>query len=327
MKRVALFTPNPSDSTSFYRSFGPFSRLHEITDFRPAFPREVSWASYAFADVAYMHRPSTKEHVKMIKYAKAMKKKVWVDNDDDLLNIPIDNSCHEDFQKPEVRQAYIESMMYADVVTVQCEELKTRYQTFNKNIHVVPNAWDEKTFGHLRREPAENKIVLWRGSETHMKDVYTYAEEIVECMKQHLDWKIVFLGMAPFFILDKLSKEQTRVIHQMGILEYFELLSKINPAIMIVPLNDNSFNRIKSNIAWIEGTVAGAAVLRPDWDNWAGIDNYCYNGRASFVHRLNYMMSNPDKLRASNLGSFDYVMNCCTLGTVNKIRKEILESL
>ena len=48
------------------------------------------------------------------------------------------------------------------------------------------------------------------------------------------------------------------------------------PKRAITPLCDTPFNRAKSNISWIESTVAGAVCVAPDFPEWnrPGIINY-----------------------------------------------------
>lgn len=326
MKKLAVFTPNLADSTSFYRVQLPLVRLRRKKEFEIGFPREVAWPTFADCDVAYFHRPSTKDHVEMIKMAKALNKKVWVDHDDDLMCVPVDNPFHHNFQKS---VPYLEAgIQLADVVSVQCEELKERYLKFNPNIEVIPNAFDSETFGHLRVPHKANKIVLWRGSETHSKDMFTYKDQIIAAMKKNPDWTLIFLGAAPYFILDELPEMQTRVLEQMDIIRYLQLLSKINPAIMIVPLNDNPFNKIKSNIAALEGTVAGAAVLQPNWRNWpTNPESFVYSSPESFGQQLEFMMSHPEKIASSNARTYEHILEHQTLLVANKVRARILDNL
>lgn len=116
-----------------------------------------------------------------------------------------------------------------------------------------------------------------------MADVYRYADDIAALAHSHPDWEWVFMGMYPWFLKDKMPPEKMRILRPCGIGEYFQVLSRMDASIMVVPLVDNPFNRAKSNIAQIEAAVAGAVAIVPDWYEWKhnGSMNYdAFNFRA-----------------------------------------------
>lgn len=327
MKRLGVITPNDADTTSFYRGMGPLSQLTKITPFEIVSLNKLHWATLSQVDALFMLRPITKEHVKIIRMAKAMNIKTWVDNDDDLLSVPIDNSSSELYDNEGVRAAYTQCMQLADIVSVQGNILKRKYDYLNSNIVDIPNALDVQTYGRYHKEKTERtKIVLWRGSDTHMKDVYYFRKPIIKAMEANPNWTIVFMGMYPFYIFDELPERQCRFIRMLEPLEYIQLIHKINPDVMIVPLDDNPFNRVKSNISWIEGTSAGAAVLKPNWDNWTYI-SYSYKNHEDFGEKLLEMMKPGAPIESVNLESWDHIKNFLSLDQTNLIRKEVLNSL
>lgn len=174
------------------------------------------------------------------------------------------------------------------------------------------------------------KVIVWRGSHTHVRDLMYYAADILTLHDQHPDWKWFFLGYEPFFITEKMRPESYGTAPFAGHMEYFNLLQKLQAPIHIVPLPKNQFNESKSNIAWIEGTLAGSAVLCPDFKEWnvSGAQPYQEN---SFIKNLGMLMAAkddyPEYLEGLQEQSWQTVLNHLTLTKVNAIRRICLQKL
>lgn len=330
-KTMSLLTGSPTDATSFYRAIGPFSRLRETFEFNVMFNRELSWATLSWSNILFMHRPDNVNHVQVAKIARKMGRKVWIDFDDDMTCVPTDNPCFKDALA--AKPWAIECLKIADVVTVTTEAMKENFSKWNKNIHVIPNGVDSRIFkGPEKTEP--NKLILWRGTPTHDRDLWTYASAITRALEKHPDWRIIFLGYNPWFITNHLKDSQYTLIEGQELLSYFELIQKMKPDIMIVPLHDSPFNRAKSNIAWLEGSMAGAAVVRPAWENWAPEipeGSYATNddlAMNNFYNEFDLLMSHSyDQLGDINKRSVEVIKQKYMLDDLNVKRKELIEAL
>lgn len=326
MQRIAIFTEDPADATSFYRAFGPFTHLIESYKFDPQFPSTINWASLGFCDILFMHRPVTANHVKAIKLAKASGKKVWVDYDDDLFCVPYWNKAHGYFK--DNRQNIGQCIFNADVVTVTTKIMAKRFKDINKNTLVVPNALDERVYNRFSKEKKGNSnLVLWRGSETHEGDLMRYRDEIIEVMNSHPDWKIVFMGCEPMYITRYLKPKTYQCFPQMEIMDYTELLCKLSPDVMIVPLEDNNFNRAKSEIAWLEGTMAGAACVTPSWDPWPQDNPFSYSTPISFKKSMAQAMDVPIRSSLYRKMCWNKIQSSKSLKNVNSLRRGVIRSL
>ncbi len=110
----------------------------------------------------------------------------------------------------------------------------------------------------------------------------------------------------------------------MPIEDYMTFISDMNPDIMIVPLADNPFSRGRSNIAWLEGSYAGAEVLGPRWKEWEQPGICTYKDRNDFTEKLSGMMQGPN----GSLGiSEDYIAQNLMLDHVNLKRVQLIESV
>lgn len=312
--RVLLLTENKHDATSFYRGAGIVSDLSIKTkaqidvfnwdDLKP------DWTVFAMYDLVYMQRPLTKTAVDAAVYLKMMGKRLWIDWDDDYINIPTYHFYVLQLQSYRENIKQLAGM--ADIITVTTNALNTVYSQFNSNILIIPNAIPAALFNKVKYSNSGG--VFWRGSHLHFPNVIHYASEIQRVIDTGI--KIRFMGLNPFFL-----KSYT-MLPEMDIYNYIDHYRKISPKFSFVVLIDNAFNRSRSNIAWIEATISGTVCLAPDWEEWKkpGIINY--STREEFISK--FIEMNERDLTNYYEESCDYIAENLILEKVNKIRAEIL---
>ena len=267
---IALVIPNSGDATSHYRGFGPMNALKKQFGVSTKRLTQVTWADLSDCDIVYLQRPHTSEHLALIGLAKSTGVKVWCDFDDLLCGLTPDNPAFDYFNS--FSKNVIQSINLADHVTVSSKFLMDEYSKYNKSISIVPNAWNDlihpRPFEVKKRNQLGNRSVFWRGTDTHIKDLHDVHLEIRELAKQS-SWS--FMGFCPWFLRGVGQK-----INPMDIISYMAFMQSVKFDVNAVPLHDSSFNRAKSNISWIESTVAGAVCVAPDFPEWhrPGIINY-----------------------------------------------------
>lgn len=322
-KRVLIMCPEPGDATSFYRGMGPFFELeHVMEDFEFYYPREAfvyDWTTYSKMDVIFFQRPMMPEHFRLIKEGKDFGVKIWIDHDDNLLEIPESNPAHQKHSRPENRKALMDCMRAADLVTVSTDALKLS----DKKFHVVPNAFNERFCKRLESVPAQKeKVILWRGTPSHQEDLLHYAPDIIKFKQENPDWTFCFFGFNPWFLKKHMKFEVIPFCDDLN--SYFQIIQEIQPKIQMVTLQNTAFNRAKSNIAWIEGTFAGAVTLAPaDMDEWnrPGIIPY-----ENLQAGLEFATKKADLVQEHMLSN-DYIQEHLLLSSVNKKREVLLRDL
>ena len=249
------------------------------------------------ADVVPIQRPADQAShgAATLNLAKVNRKPVWIDFDDDLYAVPFSNPTHSVYSKPKTQNNVTTMIAKADLVTVSTPAIATKFQAILQGLEkakqkdpewilgpgkvvVIPNAYDTELLSKLepRKTVPPRKLICWRGSATHNADLMTHAEPFCRAFGKHLDWTINMVG-APFWgfveAIDKIPgiKPTNNVITEsLDPINYFDFLKSIAPMLMVVPLEDNAFNRAKSNIVWLEGLHAGAITLAPRrWDGAA----------------------------------------------------------
>lgn len=334
---VAAHCPNPTDVTSLYRGLGPLLEIRKISNEKEIniIPFErMNWVMCKSADLVFLQRPYLKEHVEMVKMAKMNRKPVWVDYDDFLLDIPLDNPAYGTYMRPDVHSNIANILSMADFVTVTTRALKALYEQpvtaengvnlpMGQNVHVIPNSYDYFYHG-LPVKNSGNKLVTWRGTNTHDRDIQDYEEPLVEFFKANPEWKIEFIGFRPWRTIEKIGS-QARFKSPVDPMYYMDYLKKIGPSVHIVPLNDSIFNRCKSNIAWIEATVAGASVIAPDWEQWRNPGTITYTSKGDFYAALDWFSKNQEILENKRKESLDWMLKNYNLVDSNKKRLTIIE--
>ena len=320
MIRIKALTAYAYGACSFYRSMGVLPH----TGYQIDLLQKVSFEFLMGGNIFYVERPDRNDLLQAIRAAKKLNMKIWIDFDDDLFCLPSDNSCANHYNNLNVQKIMVESIKLSDVVTVATEEIKNQLLKYNKNIIVIENAFNNFNF-KFKKNLSKNKIVMWRGSETHVNDLYTYKDEINGCMKKYKDWDFLFFGKLPWLLMKNFVKKEE--IQPQYIIDYFDYIYNINPSVFIVPLVFNKFNLSKSNIAWIEGTYSGAVCLAPDMPEWRrpGIVNY--STCREFYQNLNMLMSDEGYREENYYKSFEYIKKNLLLSDINKKRIKIIKNL
>lgn len=329
MINILEVIPSSNDATSLYRARLPLLRLQKLLpDKIMIYPHNNSvapnWDYILLFDMVFLQRPVDKHYFNIFKQAKIHGLPVWIDYDDLLCSIPVDNPSH-DHHTPEKIEIMGDFIRFADIVTVSTTALKInlekKYKIKKGIIKVIPNALDLEMFP-LTPEFKNSKNIMWRGSHTHMNDLMEFSEEIVDVMNSNKSWKINFMGYNPFFITGKIKNfTYTKFL---GVDKYLNLLPNLNNSICIIPLHDSNFNHSKSNIAWIESTYAGAVCLAPDWEEWRKPGVVTYKNKADFKQKLKAMVTGAYDLKRMHQESWQFIRDHLSLAEVNKQRLTLI---
>ena len=256
MNRLLFLNYSNHDACSFYRSAGIAKDLKKKgfdIDVAQIGDKTLYWSDLLMYDVVMIQRPYSADLIPFIKQIKIMGIKLWLDYDDNLLDVPEDNPAYTRYMQQNVKDNITTMLKLADVVSVTTNALKVAYQKHNPNIKVIPNAFNDGLFMRDSQKdlPKRKPIVAWRGSDTHQKDLMAYSS-VNNSVDEFPEWKFLFIGYNAWF----LPKKDNRLFAPAtDIIWYHYSLYDIAPSVMQVPLYDNPFNRAKSSIAAIEGVL------------------------------------------------------------------------
>lgn len=348
MKTLLAFAPAYTDATSFYRAFGPLGELKKQYDINIIRGEEVNWATLSTVDALFLQRPFNSTHVQIVEMARGNGKKIWIDYDDDLYSVPLGNRAHKLYSNKQTQNNITTLIAKADFVSVSTHQLKRRLceilnklkeknlpdiNTSSDKIVVVPNAYNRNFCRYRGDVSSQKKVLTWRGSDTHDKDLLVYTQAIKQAFQNDLSWTMNLIGQPFWYTIEQLSsipdiKESNLVVTPaLDPAEYWKFIYQTNPSLVFVPLFDCLFNRAKSNIAWIEGIHAGAACLAPDWEEWRkpGIINF-KDPKDFFEKMLSVLKGEVDTMKLYEDG-WQYILENLTIEKVNPLRKQILDQM
>lgn len=196
--------------------------------------------------------------------------------DDDLFNVPADNTAHSYYADPEVQSQLAGNLAAADLVTVSTEYLGERMRQYtNAPIVVLPNCL------YLKRLPKrlESGGVLsvgWAGSGTHRADLEAAAVPLRRAIDR-AGARFVNVGAD---YTDIVGAKDTQYI---GWTQHVELSYELlNFDIGVAPLVDNEFNRSKSPLKAMEYGARGIPTVASAVEPY---NNYIEHGVDGFLVR------------------------------------------
>jgi len=311
-----------TDPCSFYRGREPLAQINRLDGYEVVpMGNQIDWSWMSFFDIVFLQRPADDYQLRVIELAKNMNKKIWVDFDDDLINIP-DTHPTDLINYYNSKRKILETIIrLSDVVTVSTEDLKEKYSKYNRNIVVIPNCHNDYIFPAKNKSKfTNNNKVFWRGNKTHEHDIYIYKDAINRALKKNREF--YFLGER-FIFIDK--NNNVHYESTMSLIDYFTYIKKLNASLLVVPLDENELNLSKSNISWIEGTYAGSSCLIPDFGDFVNCPGLKYSNEDMFEFLLN--KSEKENLEPYNKQSWEYICDNLLLSKQNNKRIEVIKSL
>lgn len=209
--------------------------------------------------------------VRMIESDKTL---VW-QTDDDLWNIPEWNPSSELLEPGDLECTKV-LMDRANQIFVSTDELAEAVN-FPDKTTVLPNLIDLALFGERKNinNPDIIKIV-WMGSSSHDIDLEQVVTPIEKIVKDFSNVVVIFWGYLPTGLGTFVRKPGFPYAHIVPRLPnvyfgewftgrtYFRKLVSLEPDIAIMPLADCKFNNSKSNLKYLEMSMAGAACIATD---------------------------------------------------------------
>jgi hypothetical protein len=242
---------------------------------------------YTNTQVVRVQRQATSHQRKFYEFLKELSQKMnfrLIYEIDDIMfyeDIPSYNKFKPAFASDEIRNNAIAMMQMSDEITVTCEFMKKYYmeKTGHKNVTVIPNyppKWwignffDEKkistNFDSHRKKPR----ILYAGSGAHFdvenrvnqQDDFHHVLQAIVDTKDKYQW--VFLGAYPLALRPYIMNGTFEFHNWSALYNYPEAISKLNVNMMVAPLQDNNFNKAKSDLKYVEACSFGLPIACQD---------------------------------------------------------------
>ena len=188
-------------------------------------------------------------------YARASSALRVLGMDDLLTDLPRDNPFALTIY-PDIAERIARAVSLCDRLVVSTQALADTYGGGAKDVRVIPNTLDGERWKGLSNTPrgGARPRVGWAGARQHLGDL-RLIETVVEATHRELDW--VFLGMCP----PSIRPFATEVHDMVPVARYPEKLASLGLDVAVAPLEDNPFNRAKSNLKLLEYGILGIPVV------------------------------------------------------------------
>lgn len=234
-----------------------------------------------------LQRQASKEQKMFFEFLKSIQPelgfKIIYEVDDVVFreDIPDYNIYKPAFDNDEIRQNCIDMINMSDEVTVTCKHMRDLYKlrTGKQEISVVPNFppywWIGHQFNYRKiidnfEKNKKKPRIVYSGSGAHF-DVYNKTNQqddfthVIEFISKNVDkYQFVFIGAVPPPIKHLVDNRKIEFHPWRTLIEYPNFLDSLNAQLFLAPLQDNSFNRSKSDIKYIEAACLGVPCLVQD---------------------------------------------------------------
>jgi len=275
---------------------------------------------YIMAKGVRIQRQATKQQLEFVKFLMEIKKqtgmKVMYEIDDLCFkeDIPDYNKYKPAFVNPEIRESAQAIMSMCDEITVTCDFMKDYYmdKTGNKNISVIPNFMPKFWLGnHYDLTKNMNNLdkfkkkprILYAGSGAHFdvdnrvgqKDDFYHVNDIIRRTVDKYQW--VFLGAFPLSLMDLIKSGKIEFHQWKRLFEYGQAISDLNINMMVAPLENNNFNKSKSDLKYIEACAFGLPIACQDLCTYANAP-VKFNTGDEMIDRINETLKDTDKYKS-----------------------------
>jgi O-antigen biosynthesis protein len=261
-----------------------FSNLGDSTSLTRMVYKKDFYADFRVVKVQRQAAQHQKEFVAWLKsIQKEMGFKIMYEVDDVVFHeeIPDYNIYKEHYVDDNIRQNAIDIINMVDEVTVPCKYMRDLYieKTGKTEISVVPNFhprwWIGRQYDYKNvissYESNRNKPrIVYSGSGAHfdVKNKTGQQDDFSHVLKFIIDnvdkYQFVFIGAYPLPLGPLIQSKKIEFHPWQTLINYPEFLKSLDAQLFIAPLQDNRFNRSKSDIKYIESSVLGIPCMCQD---------------------------------------------------------------
>ena len=260
------------------------------------------------ADLLVLSRYTSARGTDWIRLARSDGIPVVFHTDDDLLAVPesVGEAKFKAYNDPARLKALRENIEASDLLYVSTAPLARRFQDHGFVLPIVAGdiycSVKPDDIGALVA-PATGPVIGYMGTAGHAADLAMVLPTVCELMESipALQFEVFgTIAMPP-----DLARFGTRVRHLAQVGDYAEFIAYLRTLgwwVGLAPLEDNTFNRCKSDTKWVEYSLAGIAVVASDLPLY---DRACADGAGiqaataqEWYDALNRMIYQPDLRRA-----------------------------
>jgi glycosyltransferase involved in cell wall biosynthesis len=215
----------------------------------------------------------------------------------------------------------------SDALIVSTPGLKEQLSEYNSDIHVVENAINLPLWRKSHPSPGRRRVTIgWVGGGTHTEDLATVKDVIFEVLAKNKNVVFRCVHGCPEFFKHKTDcpwlntndprYDKARVCPRCGgidriewthdfysIEKYPKWVNRQKFDIGIAPLEDNNFNRAKSNLRWLEYSALGIPTVASNIGHFKetvrhGETGFLVNDSNEWISALEKLIQDEDLRRS-----------------------------
>lgn len=267
VEQLYLSEPNGENTGQFHHRISNPARLFDgnktlkldtLSIHDPDFPDRA-----CACDLLVVHSLVAQEVEAVIRHRRTVGRPTVYEIPDDVLEVgswlPEEHALHS----PLLRQDILHLASLCNGLQVPSPGLAARYSALNSRVAVldnyvpVPEEMPTRTQGF---------VFGWAGTRSHYDDLAAIAPAIILFCNSHPDAIFAFMGDRATFdaLFSAIPSSQQRVQPFGTYGAYMDFLRTLH--VGLAPLKPTAFNRGRTDVKFIEYTVAGAATLLSDTD-------------------------------------------------------------
>jgi hypothetical protein len=226
-------------------------------------------------------------------------------------DIPDYNRCKDAFVGQSIIDSILEIMQNMDEITVCSKFMKEYYKekTGNKNITYVPNYppkfwldrfYNKQKIQDLYEKNKKRPRVLYSGSGTHvdvlnrtgLNDDFKHITDAI--IKARKKFKFVWKGCFPMVLKPYIDNGEMEYVDWSSLMDYPQGLYDTNCNVAFASLQDNIFNKSKSNIKMVEAGGLGMPGAYQDLCTYEEAELKFKTGD-DLIQQLEYITSDYDR--------------------------------
>lgn len=237
-----------------WRISDPFKYLRKLGVDAYVSDETITEQAAKWADVVVLSSVVYKEGIALLReYQVEHGLKIVVDCDD-YFDLNPDSPFIKEHEKSDAKRVIKKTMEIADMVTTTTKHLAGKLSEINKNVKVLPNYMDMDRWDLAKYHNESDRIRIgWAGSMTHLDDLKMIVEPLIKIKQNYPQVDYIFVGETRIADLFPFPVET-----MLGV--PFDVwpakLNGLRLDIGLAPLKDTPFNKCKSNIKWLEYSIA-----------------------------------------------------------------------
>lgn len=273
MAKIFFWSGAREDACSFYRCAEP-ARVLKARGHAAAWDPQVGLATALMSDVIVIARPTEPptQHLmaQLLRVPDHQRPRIVVELDDDLMSLPEHHLAHPMMADERRRERLHTAVENADIVTVTNEHLAKQVALMrsfgSSDVRVVPNYVPERFVVPNVPTPGAfgSPVITWAGSDTHRRDFDQVATALRQLLRERTDFRVRIVG-APYADRLRSAVPADAAYARIAQVPWIEGVPRYVPTLAghigLAPLEDDLFNRSKSDIRLKELAARGMAVL------------------------------------------------------------------